>query len=371
MCCVNRLLLKKSSIQSVLDHLDARANQPGSFDENELQNAVKVVCAKAYGDESTTTDIISGSNIPNCCRTLYNVYGWRQKYFILGLYEVAEFAESGMLISLLSELCRTSSLCLAGQRFGFMGLMEVVKSRMKVDDSGDVLEEFLERYVNEYVSKAFRTAMMEPTWAYFIGTDPTSCYGEIAEQHCLNYYAALCVAITGIPVTIPHLGDEYPYGGAAKFLECKEENYLKWIEAAKNPENFGKNFAAIPEFKDVRGKITKRVDQEFYFKNSRTTLERVQNAIGDEEKNADERKKVADYMEFFMYFFSKEFFIPKFMNALSQYVPTATQTAFEELKATDQTIEEDDFRFWIWDSLDGKLNADRAEKLLRFCEIIN
>jgi hypothetical protein len=366
MCCVNRKLLKKSSVQSVLDHLDRRLNQPEKFDENELEKVVKAVTLKAYGVE-TQDDIITGNNILDACKELFKVYGWRQKYFILGLFEVEEFAEPGTLIAILSEFCRTSELCLAGQRFGFMSLMEVVKARIKLENAGDALDEFLERYVNEYVSKAFRTAILEPSWAYFIADCAHSSAGEDAEQHAINLHSALCVAITSIPVTVPHLEDEYSDQGFIQFLECKDENYLKWLEATKDPENFGKNYAAFSEFKEMRGKGIKRdASTNVFFTQREVVLDKVQLALSFDEDTEDERAKVAKYMEFFMYFFSKEFFVPKFIN----YVPKATQQAFQELRGSDSTIEEEDFRFWIWDSLDGKLHFDRAERLLKFCDII-
>lgn len=371
MCCVHRSLLKKSSIQMVLNYLDGRPEQPVHCNAEELKNALGKCLEKGYGNSNQSSCIITKADIRECCQTLFDELSWRKKYFILALHEIAESVDSGMIILILAEICRASGLCLAGKRFGFNALIEVVKHRLQPDETSGSIEQFLERFITDYILKAFRSAFMEPTWAYHLSESKTSCLGEVAEQHAANLYSTLVVGCVGIPVPIGHLDDEYCYGGACLFRQCKSESYHNWLNAMKKPENFGKNFASVEEFKNIKAfnSNERTITQDFLFAQG-TPLCRANRALSEAPEYENDRNTLLGYLEFFMYFFTKEYFVPKVMNAFSQYIPKSFQDSFEKYKAEKPEIEEDDFRFWFWNVMDGSLHQDRAIEFLSFLKII-
>lgn len=391
--CVNRSLMKETSIQHVFQYLDDLIDiasiKTGSV--KDFQKVLRQCMDKAYPELNGKSDEmeylrftcpITNTFIFNDTLRLYNAFSWRQKYFHVGLFDLKEKLEPEMLMGLFTEFSRASSLCIAGKRFAFNLIMDLVDTAPsqstanpsitsgKDENSQRIIEAFVTKFIGEFIGNAFRAAFMEPTKMCHRAIDKDSCLGEVAEQHAVNVYSALITAAVGIPVPIPYIDDEYGYGGCCSFLGCKNDRYVEGIKALLKKENFGKSYQVVKECRNVG--ITKNSvhTQKFIFDPTMSPREQGNAIASDLPEFKEERIVFAEYVSNFMDCFQVDFFVEKVLNRLNQGRPKEVQHMFTVFKRGRPDIEEDDYRFWIWDVLEGTMDTSRAVEFLQFLQII-
>lgn len=390
MSCVNRDLTTQSSTQHILEYLndviDKENIKLGAIDK--FSKAVCKLISKTYADTkdpSQQTCLVTGRNILSSFKSIYSSIGWRQKYFHASLVLLERTLDASMGIVILSDICRASGTCIAGKKYGYslvIGLIDPYKKEK--DDKGDsgdehnrsLVFEYLREFVADFALKAFNMSFIEPLLMHHRSAKVLQdCQ---LESHGINGITAVVNSALGIPIPIPCIEDFCPDCGVVEFLDVKHEPYQEAVKALLLPENFGKSYAAVKVFEpnDIPSQHIKYYGGPFIFNKKATARDMAMQAIDPSEENTERRKKLAPYLENFMQFFSKEFFVEKAMNALSANRSKVVQALFEDYLTQHPEIagelDEDaaeDYRCWVWDIMTGTFHLERAHSLLQFAGI--
>jgi len=339
---------------------------------------------KAYNCDNPDSFVcwFEGAAIFPLMQNLVADYGWRKLYFHAALVEITKHNECEVLMTALAEFVRLGQACIAAKRYAFLVVMGLVKPREEVvqdKNPKDIIHEFACDYVGEFIEKAFRAAIMEPLMVALRGLNRIG-YMKPSELHALNVYAAVLNATVGIPVTIPCYRDFAAVGWTMSFLNmCDRPAYATAVKALLKPEHFGKSHTQVEECMLIGvgsveqkdgyeiGKFVHQADGDY-------TKDAVYAAIDRSPSRAPERQQLATYLENFCGLFAREFFVPKFLSAVNQSRSNAMQKAFEEFLVSNPEIQPEDgndYRYWIYDVMDGSMHLDRACSLLEFLHIIH
>lgn len=94
-------------------------------------------------------------------------------------------------------------------------------------------------------------------------------------------------------------------------------------------------------------------------------------AIDPSDQLKPQREELAEYLENFMQWFRDEVFVEMFIGQLTQDRADAMNVVFLEMKDSEYIVsDESDYRYYVWDLLDGRFHLDRAKYLLMYLDII-
>mmetsp|Transcript_41174 Transcript_41174/g.118997 ORF Transcript_41174/g.118997 Transcript_41174/m.118997 type:complete len:733 (-) Transcript_41174:582-2780(-) len=322
------------------------------------------------GAASQQCDVLSGANIFQTIRQLYSSGGRKRPYLAFSLQILLDMENADAISAKLSEVCDRAPRC-ASARQQALNLLVLhcyhLKHKPALDngtlDSQDGalarFNECMEDYLDDHKERAFKSSFMEPARFYFSAVRDQSGLDHV-NVHGLNWYLALLHAALGIQTPLlPVYEDEAPFGVVDFWAGLEEACWQHF----SNPANFGSDFEGMPQLR--RQKFVKQKVRHGTFPRGLWTRKpkELGNRAVDSQGDSATRKALAVYLERFMFFFSRDFFVRKAFETLNAEVKpehagwrksceTLYQTYQKEYGASEDSLIEHCYRDDYYTDLD-------------------
>jgi len=347
MMIVKHSLLSQSKLGAALvaiDKLLADNSLTEDFD-TVLIRAISTAYGCSKRKAKNQRCMLGGYILHRSISQIYHSFSWRQPYLQFCLQQVISEDESA-LIGVLNILARGGSECKARKLMAFnsvcqriaysKSLLQELQEEMEedVEPCIAIIREYLDTFIDDFKTKAFKSAFLEPTKVYFHCVCDYVMEGDV-EVHGANTYAAVLLSTLGIKLPIiPYLQDDIK--GCCAFLRCKA--LAPVFQEMLEKENFGKEWRKWPS---CRADFVP--NRQFVFSELRTVISVANLAISGDKNHNKQRKEIAKYCERFAYFFSPEFFFEKAIMALigDSGHPDAVDQVFEILQKKELAKKEE------------------------------
>eukprot|EP00475_Leptophrys_vorax_P001394 TRINITY_DN10745_c0_g1_i1.p2 TRINITY_DN10745_c0_g1~~TRINITY_DN10745_c0_g1_i1.p2 ORF type:complete len:230 (+),score=57.43 TRINITY_DN10745_c0_g1_i1:60-692(+) len=205
------------------------------------------------------------------------------------------------------------------------------------------------------------------------------------DLHAVNVYAAVLRAATGIAVPIPDVGDDLCTLGLIEFLSCDLAfGFVQVIQThlwganghVHLSEIVGRSFSTFPELRSFKipESLTSGgvgVMNKFIFAPPSTPTAMGLCATDHVTKTGESRSlKYAQYLEAFGRFLDRRVVLEKLCSQLAQERENDLKILFQLIPKA-AADDDDDPRYWMWNTDDGTLIHDNAEKLLVFLRLFS
>eukprot|EP01041_Mallomonas_annulata_P011011 gene11011-23006_t len=326
---------------------------------------------------------------------------WERIILTLALRQLLEVEDSSGLLIILALLCRGAQQCKARVRASF----DTIISRINIPeqesstppplpppsshndttsvasgeendveeicDDGVVnaktkLQAVILEYLEDFKDRAFQTTFIEPTKMYF--RSQSNVNENEVDIHGSNIYLALLSCTIGIRFNRSPLMDDEWILGCADFLSARMNEAL---DVLWDDTNFGKSFESIAECKSAKSTV---VPCNRFIFDGLTPLDIALGACDPFQRNKDRRNAFIPYITHFCSYFRSEFLLPRMLSHILQ--DELAERWLEEIFAFYRiiwNIEDDNVRFWLWDTdVDPPLlDTDRALRLFSVFGITN
>lgn len=244
---------------------------------------------------------------------------------------------------------------------------------------------------------AFRSAFLQPAKFCFACLNDQGGHDHV-EVHATNDYSGLLASTLQVQLPFPPTwSDGCHEMGLIEFWDCGPCMEQAWTEFAK-PEHFGLSYEGIRALKNIRRTFFVERCKKPFLKGRGLVPKQMANAFADPSQRAGVlRVRAAKYLERWAYFFTRDFFLTKCVNVMSQEGhPEFTgfvamlQVLFDKFKmlpieitlmpppppcngdgAEDSVDGEDGgVMLFLFDEDTYELRLDRAESLFRFAGLL-
>ena len=233
-----------------------------------------------------------------------------------------------------------------------------------VERDREILREWFENYIDEYKSRAFKSAFLEPAKLYWNQCGNQTLVGDV-EVHSSNVFAAILLSCLGVllPIQPYFLDSRY----ATPFLQATALHPA--YACMLLPENFGRSWEAIPEVRRLAAAsyCSHSSDAPFHGNNPQEIANNALNA------STADRQLYSAYLARFTHFFTKQFFLEKALLEVmdpNDGQPTVINRLFQKFlgdRAIADPSDYKDIRHWVYtedDDLNYHFQPDRCMDLL-------
>eukprot|EP01103_Thecamoeba_quadrilineata_P002427 TRINITY_DN12388_c0_g1_i1.p1 TRINITY_DN12388_c0_g1~~TRINITY_DN12388_c0_g1_i1.p1 ORF type:complete len:616 (-),score=122.41 TRINITY_DN12388_c0_g1_i1:97-1944(-) len=379
--CLNQIYMKTSNQQKILQDLYPHiSSTPGKTWTPLLLTVIqKTYQLRSANQARNQRCTLEGYHLYNDINTLYESFdkNWRKGYIEAGLKVIFEREKDPTgLVGLLSLLARAGTECRSRKVMAFNTLIQCASSSKTLsagvaeNQQKEAMDRFLLSFVDTFKQKALAAAFLEPT--KLILETSGDQFAVDVEVHGSNTY--ICTVMRALSMrypVIPLFEDEVK--GCCEFLETKNEINKKIFEELLSPRYFGMSWKSVPSSKSIT---------QNRYRDAHTKGNQFISEFGDTPMNVAERiasnvksqRKFEPYLRRFAKCFERELVVSKACDwIISEEGPPYpwVLTIFNELKQKNGTIDDDDFREWIYEEEnDYKPNIEKATLFFEFLGLI-
>ena len=380
----NTMLLRQIRVVGDLFKEDLNKIRKGG--EKAFDRALESAIRKAYGKGRDAKDLLSGTNVFQQVKKVYNALeSWKRPFMVHAFLLLSQFEDDkSAIVTKLSEIVDRSLHCRQVQVKSFnLVISHCFRLLTNLHDAstGNVsygpferallrFYEVFEDFVDDHKEHAFISSFQEPARFYFTIAHGRDWRVDNVDTHGNNWYLALLNATLSIHLPLlPAYWDNWPNSVVDFWKGLKDE---AWRDGFS--KKCGVGVGGIAALKGGKSKFYRENCPHAQFPRGYTDMNPAKKwaneAVNPSSKRAAHRRKLALYVERFCTFFKREFFIQKAFNKLnSEEKPehagfrNASEVLFQTFRREQKDVVGDSFiEYAFQDELYTKLAVKRIDR---------